>query len=57
MHTLSKSDFKIDSNCAKKLHYKKQKYPSSLEGNHFMMMLAKGAYIVGKLATILYSGN
>ncbi len=56
MHTLSKSDFKIASNCAKKLQYKKEKYPSALEGNDFMEMLAEGGYIVGKLATILYSG-
>lgn len=57
MHTLSKSDFKIASTCAKKLQYKKQKYPSALDENDFMMMLAEGGYIVGKLATILYSGT
>ena len=56
MITLSKSDFKIASTCAKKLQYKKQKYPSSLEENDFLAILAEGGYIVGKLATIIHEG-
>ncbi len=57
MLTFSKSDFKTASTFAKKFQYKKQKYPSALDENDFMMMLADGGYIVGKLATILYSGT
>ena len=57
MLPLSKSDFKTASNCAKKIQYKKQKYPSALDENDFMMMLAEDGYIEGKLATILYSGT
>jgi hypothetical protein len=56
-YTLSKSDFKIASTCAKKLKYKKLHYPSSLEENDFLKMLAEGGYIVGKLATILNPGT
>ena len=57
MLALSKSDFKIASNCAKKLQYKKEKYPNGVDENDFMMMLAEGGYIVGKLATIVYFGT
>lgn len=56
MPTLSKSDFKLASNCPKKLHYKKQGFPSTLEDNEFMKMLAEGGYVVGKLAQLLYPG-
>ena len=56
MLTLSKSDFKIASNCAKKLQYKKQLYPNASEENDFLQQLAEGGYIVGKLATIVYAG-
>ena len=56
MYTLSKSDFKVASTCAKKLQYKKQGYPNSMEENDFLNMLAEGGYIVGKLATIIYPG-
>jgi hypothetical protein len=56
MHTLSKSDFKLACNCPKKLHYKKQGFPSALHDNEFMKMLAEGGYVVGKLAQLLYPG-
>lgn len=55
--TLSKSDYKLACSCPKKLYYKKQKYPSNLEQNEFMKMLAEGGYVVGKLAQLLHPGE
>ena len=51
---LSKSDFKVASTCPTKLYYRKLKYPTTMEGNEFLEMLAEGGYMVGKLATLLY---
>lgn len=51
---LSKSDFKLARDCASKLWYKKQGYPSSMESDEYMMMLADGGYMVGKMAQLLY---
>jgi iron-sulfur cluster repair protein YtfE (RIC family) len=52
--TLSKSDFKLASSCAKKLVYKKQKYSSADSANEYLEMLAQGGYIVGKMATLYH---
>jgi hypothetical protein len=57
MYTLSKSDFKVAMTCPTKLYYRKLKYPTTMEGNEFMEMLAEGGYMVGKLATLLYPGG
>ena len=54
MHTLSKSDFKLASNCYTKLKYKKKGYPKASDTDEFLEMLAEGGYMVGKLATLLY---
>src|SRR5579863_10557722 len=54
MVTLSKSDFQLASTCPKKLVYKKKGYPTANDTNEFMEMLAKGGYIVGKMATLLF---
>ena len=54
--TLSKSDFTVALFCAKKLEYKKKKYPNSGEANDFLASLAEGGFIVGKMATLLYPG-
>ncbi len=54
MVTLSKSDFQLASTCPKKLVYKKNGYPTANDTNEFMEMLAKGGYIVGKMATLLF---
>lgn len=51
---LSKSDFKVAMTCPTKLYYRKLKYPTTMDGNEFMEMLAEGGYMVGKLATLLY---
>ncbi len=51
---LSKSDFKIAQNCPAKLYYKKHQYPTSTDQDEYMMMLADGGYMVGKMAQLLY---
>jgi hypothetical protein len=56
MYTLSKSDYKLACSCPKKLQYKKNGYPSNLQTNEFMKMLAEGGYVVGKLAQLIYPG-
>lgn len=53
-YLLSKSDFKIARTCPAKLYYKKLKYPTSNDENEYMQYLAKGGYMVGKLATLMY---
>lgn len=55
--TLSKSDFQLASTCAKKLVYKKQGYPTSNDTNEYMKMLAKGGYVIGTMATLMYPGG
>jgi hypothetical protein len=54
-HTLSKSDFKLASDCPQKLLYKKKGYPTNNEGNEFLQTLAEGGYIVGKMAQVMYA--
>lgn len=54
---LSKSDFMIAHDCQTKLYYKKMKYPSSNDDNEYLQHLARGGYMVGKLATLLYPGG
>jgi CRISPR/Cas system-associated exonuclease Cas4 (RecB family) len=44
---LSKSDFKVAMTCPAKLYYRKLKFPTTMEGNEFMEMLAEGDYMVG----------
>lgn len=52
--TLSKSDFKLASNCVQKLLYKKAGYKSTNDENEFLQILAEGGYIVGKMAQVMY---
>jgi hypothetical protein len=56
-YLLSKSDFMLARECPPKLFYKKKKYPSSDDGNEYLQHLARGGYMVGKLATLLYQGG
>jgi hypothetical protein len=51
---LSKSDFKVAQECATKLYYKKNKYPSLKESNEYLQMLADGGYMIGKMAQLIY---
>lgn len=54
---LSKSDFTLAQDCHTKLFYKKRHYPSLNDENEYMQHLARGGYMVGKLATLLYPGG
>ena len=54
MRTLSKSDFKVAQDSPSKLYYRKRKFPSTMDENEYLKMLAEGGYAVGKLATLLY---
>lgn len=51
---LSKSDFKIAQSCITKLFYKKNGFPSADEQNEYLLLLADGGYMVGKMAQLLY---
>ena len=57
MHYLSKSDFIVADDCNTKLYYKKLQYPSTDDENEYLQYLARGGYMVGKLATLLYPGG
>lgn len=54
---LSKSDFKTALDCPAKLWYKKHGYPTLMDNNEYMEMLADGGYMVGKMAQLLYEGG
>jgi hypothetical protein len=51
---LSKSDFKLAQTCPTKLFYKKQDYPTDLNEDEYLMLLADGGYMVEKIAKLLY---
>src|SRR5689334_11830570 len=51
---LSKSDFKIAQTCPTKLYYKKSNYPSEMQEDEYLMLLAEGGYMVEKIAKLLY---
>lgn len=51
---LSKSDFKVARTCPTKLYYKKKQYPTTLDDDPYMQLLADGGFMVGKLAQLQY---
>ncbi len=51
---LSKSDFKIASNCSKKLVYKKESFETMNDSNEYLEMLAQGGHIVAKYAQLTF---
>jgi hypothetical protein len=55
-HTLSKSDFKTARECASKLYYRKLKYPSVLDDDPFLELLANGGYMIEAIARLLFDG-
>ena len=57
IHYLSKSDFKVAHDCPTKLYYKKKGYPSLNEQDLYLQHLARGGYMVGKLATLYYQSG
>lgn len=51
---LSKSDFKVARTCPTKLYYKKLRYPSARDENHYMAFLADGGYMVETIAKLCF---
>ena len=51
---LSKSDFKVAQTCPTKLFYKKNRYPSSLDDDDYLELLAEGGFMVEKIAKTLF---
>jgi hypothetical protein len=54
---ISKTDFKVGLSCARKLWYKKNGYSTVNDDNEYMQYLAKGGYIVGKMAQLIFGGG
>jgi hypothetical protein len=54
VHTLSKSDFKLARSCATKLYYRELGYPTTLDENEYLQLLAEGGYMVEVLAKQLF---
>ncbi len=54
MAHVSKSDFKIARTCPTKLYYKKHGFPSSMDTNEYMAMLADAGFMFGHLAQLLF---
>lgn len=52
MRTLSKSDFKVATDCATKLYYKEERYPSTLGEDEMLALLAEGGFMVEQLAKL-----
>ena len=51
---LSKTDFRVARTCPTKLYYRKRGYPSSMEDDEYLALLAEGGFMVQKIATLLY---
>lgn len=56
-HTLSKSDFKAACDCPTKLYYREMNYPSTKEGDPYLLMLAEGGFMVETVAKLMYPGG
>ena len=54
LHTLSKSDFKLARSCPTKLYYRELGYPTTLDENEYLQLLAEGGYMVEVLAKQLF---
>jgi len=58
MRYLTKSRFKIASDCPRKLYYSgKAEYGNAKENDDFLQALAEGGYQVGELAKLYYPGG
>ncbi|MDZ4849978.1 MAG: DUF2779 domain-containing protein [Pirellulaceae bacterium] len=55
--TLSKSDFKLATDCRTKLYYKKLGYTNTQADNGYLMFLAEGGYLIGAISKICYPGG
>ena len=56
-HFLTKSDFEHARSCETKLYYKKQGYPSILDEDAYLELLAKGGYMIEEMARNVYPGG
>lgn len=57
IRTLSKSDFKVGSDCPTKLYYKKNGYPSKAAEDEYLAFLAEGGYLIGAVAMLVEPGG
>lgn len=57
IRTLSKSDFKVGSDCPTKLYYKKNGYPSKASEDEYLAFLAEGGYLIGAVAMLVEPGG
>lgn len=55
--TLSKSDFKLATDCFSKLYYKKHGYASGNDGNEYLNFLAEGGYLIGGVSKLVIPGG
>jgi hypothetical protein len=51
---LSKTDYKTARDCPAKLYYRMLKYPSNQDADEYMELLAKGGYMIGAIASLLF---
>jgi hypothetical protein len=51
---LSKTDYKTARECPTKLYYRMLKYPSNQDEDEFTELLAKGGYMIGAIAGLLF---
>ena len=51
---LSKTDYKIARSCLTKLYYRLRKYPSNVDGDEYMELLAQDGYMIGAIASLLF---
>ena len=49
-----KSDFELARTCVTKLYYKKKKYPSPLDEDAYLELLAEGGYMIDEIARNVY---
>jgi hypothetical protein len=54
---LSKSDFKACFDCRTKLFYRKNRYPTNLDENEYIRMLADGGFMIEVLAKAQFPGG
>ncbi|MCU0622791.1 MAG: DUF2779 domain-containing protein, partial [Gemmatimonadaceae bacterium] len=54
MPTLSKSDFKAARDCVTKLYYREHGYPTTLDEDPYLQLLADGGYMVEMLAKLRF---
>ena len=55
--TLSKSDFKLATDCRTKLYYKKLGYANTKSDNGYLVFLAEGGYLIGAVSKLCYPGG